>query len=139
MTAYQDFVRSEMSGFHGTRQQMNLKMKEIGARWKAHKSGAGMSKIHGSGLQSDIKNALANVDLNQLKHIDFSKTKQYITGSGIKKRSRNISGKGLKVVKRIGNVLRRKHNIVKNSARSIVENKHVDSNIESGAGVFLPF
>jgi hypothetical protein len=65
VSAYQAFVKSEMSGFHGTRQQMNLKTREVGNRWRAHKSGAGVSR--GRGLQSDIKRALANVDLNQLK------------------------------------------------------------------------
>ena len=89
MTAYQDFVRSEMKGFHGTRVQMNLKMKEVGARWRAHKSGAGVSR--GRGLQSDIKSALANVDLNQLKNIDYSKTGSYITGKGVRK----TRGRGL--------------------------------------------
>jgi hypothetical protein len=90
VSAYQAFVKSEMTGFHGTRQQMNLKMKEVGARWRSHKSGAGVSRTRGRGLQSDIKSALANVDLNQLKNIDYSKTGQYI-GSGIRK----TRGRGL--------------------------------------------
>ena len=94
MTAYQDFVRSEMSGFHGTRVQMNLKMKEVGARWRAHKSGAGVQRTRGRGLQSDIKSALANVDFNQLKNIDYSKAGQYITGSGVR-RVRKTRGYGL--------------------------------------------
>ena len=150
MTAYQDFVRSEMKGFHGTRQQMNLKMKEVGARWRTHKSGAGV-RTRGRGLQSDIKSALANVDLNQLKNIDYSKTGSYITGSGIRKtRGRGlqsdiksalanvdlnqlknidyskagsyITGKGLKVVKRRGNVVRRKNNVVRKAGRGFFGN-----------------
>jgi hypothetical protein len=88
VSAYQSFVKSEMSGFRGTRQQMNLKMREVGARWKAHKSGAG---VRGRGLQSDIKSALANVDLNQLKNIDYSKAGSYITGKGVRK----TRGRGL--------------------------------------------
>ena len=50
---------------------MNLKMKEVGARWRAHKGVA--SK--GRGLQSDIKSALANVDFNQLKKVDYAQAK----------------------------------------------------------------
>ncbi len=52
MTAYQDFVKREMSGLHGTRVQINLKMREVGNRWRSHKS-AGVSR--GRGLQSDSK------------------------------------------------------------------------------------
>ena len=143
VSAYQSFVKSEMSGFHGTRQQMNLKMKEVSARWRAHKSGAGVSKTRGTGLKSDIKSALANVDLNQLKHIDYSKTGSYITGSGIKRRGRGVSGEGLKVVKRTGNVVRRKNNVVRKAGRgiSLGATGNVDNGIAvgHGAGSFLPF
>ena len=153
MTAYQDFVRSEMKGFHGTRVQMNLKMKEVGARWRAHKSGAGVSR--GRGLQSDIKSALANVDLNQLKNIDYSKAGSYITGSGIKRRGRGVSGEGLKIVKRTGNVVRRKNNVVRKAGRGFfgnliggligraiggaTGNADRGQSIGGAAGSFLPF
>ena len=68
MTAYQDFVRSEMTGFHGSRNQMNLKMKEVGARRRAHKGVA--SK--GRGLYSDIRNVMKDVDFNQIKNVDYA-------------------------------------------------------------------
>ena len=188
MTAYQDFVRSEMKGFHGTRVQMNLKMKEVGARWRAHKSGRGLQsdiksalanvdlnqlknidysktgqyitgsgvrKTRGYGLESDIKGALQNVDLNQLKNIDYSKAGSYITGSGIKRRGRGVSGEGLKVVKRTGNVVRRKNNVIKKSGRGFLGsmlgnlvggligqatgNRQRGSAIGQSAGAFLPF
>ena len=194
MTAYQDFVRSEMKGFHGTRVQMNLKMKEVGARWRAHKSGAGVSrgrglqsdiksalanvdlnqlknidysktgsyitgkgvrKTRGRGLQSDIKNALANVDLNQLKNIDYSKTGSYSTGSGIRRWGRGVSGEGLKIVKRTGNVVRRKNNVVRKAGRGFfgnliggligraiggaTGNADRGQSIGGAAGSFLPF
>ena len=196
VSAYQSFVKSEMSGFRGSRQQMNLKMKEVGARWRAHKGGAGVRKTRGRGLQSDIKNALANVDmnqlknidysktgsyitgsgvrktrgrglqsdiknalanvdLNQLKNIDYSKTGSYITGSGVKRRGRGVSGEGLKVVKRTGNVLRRRNNVVKKSGKGFfgnliggligraiggaTGNADRGQSIGGAAGSFLPF
>ncbi len=199
VSAYQAFVKSEMTGFHGTRQQMNLKMREVGNRWKAHKSGAGVRKTRGYGLESDIKGALQNVDLNQLKNIDYtqakkyitgsgirrvrktrgyglesdikgalqnvdlnqlknidySKTGQYITGSGIRRRGRCVSGEGLKVVKRTGNVVRRKNNVVRKAGRGFLGsmlgnlvggligqatgNRDRGSAIGQSAGAFLPF
>jgi hypothetical protein len=49
--------------------------------------------------------------LNQLKNIDYSKTGSYITGSGIKRRGRGVSGEGLKVVKKTGRIYIHQTNI----------------------------